>query len=51
MEQELKEYIESEMRRTSHPKYHRYIGEYIANLTPMQVSYWNAWKDGRKTIW
>lgn len=39
------------VRFTSHQKYYKYIEEYVSNLTPIQVDYWRAWKDGGKTIW
>lgn len=51
MEQELRDYIVKELRFTSHPKYYKYIDGYVSNLTPIQVEYWRAWKDGKKTIW
>lgn len=51
MEQELRDYIIKELRFTSHPKYYKYMEEYVSNLTPIQVEYWRAWKDGKKTIW
>lgn len=39
MSRELRDYIVKELRFTSHPKYYKYIEEYVSNLTPIQVDY------------
>lgn len=47
---DIKEYIRSELKRMWHQKYYKYIEEYINNMTPIQIDYWEAWQRGFKTI-
>lgn len=44
----LRQFIETEIRHTSHPKYYKYIDEYINNMTTHQLEYWKAWMKGKK---
>lgn len=47
MDDELRQYIVKELKYTSHVKYHRYIDEYINNLTDWQIMWWKAWSQGK----
>lgn len=49
MTDELREYIQKEMKYTCHPKYYKYIDEYISNLTEHQIEYWKCWMKGKLT--
>lgn len=51
MNTELKEFITKELKYTSHPKYYKYIEEYISNLTNYQLLYWEAWMNGKMSIY
>lgn len=47
MTDELRQYIIRELKYTSHVKYHRYIDEYINNLTEWQIQWWETWRQGK----
>lgn len=47
MTDELRQYIIRELKYTSHVKYHRYIDEYINNLTDWQIRWWETWRQGK----
>ena len=51
MDEKLKEYIEKELKYTWHPKYYKYIDEYVKNLTELQLQYWKAWSEGKMSIY
>lgn len=51
MNEELKEFIIKELKLTTYPKYYKYIDEFIKNITEYQLQYWNAWKDGKMSIY
>lgn len=50
MDNSLKSYIISELKNTWHVKYYKYIDNYIANLTDLQIKYWMAWSQGKMGI-
>ena len=51
MSKELREFIYNELKRTSSPKYYKYIEEYINNMTVYQVRYWYALMEGKMSIY
>lgn len=51
MTPELKAFIKKELMHTSSAKYYRYIDEYIENITPHQLLYWQAWMEGKMSIY
>ena len=51
MTQELKDFIIKECKHNWHPKYYKYIEEYISNITEYQLMYWNAWMQGKMSIY
>lgn len=48
---ELKAFIKKELMYTSNARYYKYIDEYIENITPYQLLYWQAWMKGKMSIY
>lgn len=51
MTPELKAFIKKELMYTSNARYYKYIDEYIENITPYQLLYWQAWMEGKMSIY
>ena len=51
MNDTLEAYIKECMKRTSNPKYWRYIDEFVKNITEHQLKYWDAWMNGKMSIY
>lgn len=51
MEQELKEFILMELKRTTHPKYYKYLEEYVDNIDDYHLLYWGVWSEGKMSIY
>ena len=50
MTPELETYIRKELTRTWNARYYKYIDEYIKNIMPHQLVYWQAWSEGKMGI-
>ena len=51
MDKELREYILRELRFTAHPKYYKYLDEYIDSIDDYHLQYWKAWSEGKMSIY
>lgn len=51
MEPSLKEFILKELKFTTHPKYYKYLEEYIDNIDEYHLQYWKAWSEGKMSIY
>lgn len=51
MDKELREYILKELRFTTHPKYYKYLDEYINSIDDYHLQYWKAWSEGKMSIY
>lgn len=47
MDTKLKEYIEKDFKWNNLKKYHKYFEEWVSNLTPNQIRYWELRMNGR----
>ena len=51
MNSELKEYLLHEWKWNNHVKYLKYFEDWIGNLTEPQIQWYQAYKEGKKTLW
>ena len=49
--EELLTFIRKELTRTWNARYYKYIDEYIKNIMPHQLVYWQAWSEGKMGIY
>ncbi len=48
---DLHEYLEHEWKWNNHVKYLKYFNEWERNLTQEQLRWYQAYMEGKKTLW
>lgn len=51
MTKEERELILEELKKTTHPRYYKYLNEYVDNINDYHLSYWRAWISGKMSIY
>lgn len=51
MNSELREYLLHEWKFNNHVKYLKYFEDWIGCLMEQQIQWYQAYKEGKKTLW